>query len=549
MPSAARLEVLWQRLLLVLEEAAWTIVRTSISTAVHEAWDFSCLLFDARGRMIAQNTTISGKIGVWNTILQALWPQYPPDSLRPGDIFLTNDPWLADGHLYDVDAVMPLFHKGALVGYMVCVAHMSDIGGSTRNDAHDVYEEGLFIPIVRVVKEGQEDQELMRLIQGNVRLPGQLTADLRALFSALIVGGHRISEFLATNGLENLDELSNEIIGRTEAAMREGILNRVPKGRWEGSIEADGLDERITLRVSIEPQGDNLIVDFTGSSPQQPVGVNLVYNYALAWTVSAVKAVISPSLPNNEGCYIPIRLVAPEGSIVNPIKGAPVRMRGSTGHLVPLVILSAFASAGVDRFIGDSGLHWIQRFLGTNHAGHKVAELVIFTGGTGARAKQDGVSCLSFPGNTQNSPVEVLEEALPILVHERALVPDSGGSGRWRGGLGQRMSYSVLPPHPLRVMFQLERIYTSPAGLFGGHPGSRGRALIDGSPIPSKSQFNLLPGSEVVLEVSGGGGAYPPEERDRERVEADLRNGLITEQAAYEEYLLDDDRPEKAKVI
>ncbi|MBI4278146.1 MAG: hydantoinase B/oxoprolinase family protein [Armatimonadetes bacterium] len=530
-----QLEVLRQRLLLIMEEAAHTVVRTAFSNAIREAWDFGCLLYDTRGRMVGQNTSVASKMGIALSALPEMLKKFPPDRLEPGDILITNDPWLTAGHLYDTVLMMPVFDGGRLIAYAEIMAHLSDIGGGLSTAARDVYEEGVFIPISRLVKAGRENDELFEFIEANVRVPEQTSGDLRSMIAALRLSHHKLIGFLRAHGLDSLDLLADEIVGRSEAAMRASIRQTLPEGRYAGELWLDGIDEPILIRVAVEVRDGEIVIDFTGSSPQSPWGINSVMNYTFVWTFVAVKCVVNPGLPNNYGTFKPVTITAPEGSILNPRKPAPVRMRSTVAHHLTAAVMGALVQAVPGRVIADSGSPmWVERFFGVDERGKPFAETIMLNGGMGARPTKDGPSTRSFPSNISNTPVEVFENILPLRVTEKRLVLDSGGPGRHRGGLGQQISF--LAVHPVTALFQNEHIRYPARGFRGGGPGGLGVTLLNGEVIDSKSRVLLRPGDLATLRLPGGGGMFSPLERDPERVLADVRNGLVTREAAERDY-------------
>lgn len=522
------LEVLWQRLLAILEESAWTIVRSSFSSAVREAWDFSCLLYDRSGRMIAQNAGVSGKIGVWHTSIPEILARFPEHELAAQDVIVSNDPWLTEGHLYDTTVVMPILRQGRLIGFAECIAHLSDIGGSISNAARDIYEEGLQIPICKLVEAGIENRLVCEFIEANVRTPQYDMGDLRALIAALGVTEAKVQRLLDEYRLDDLEDVADGIIGRTEAAMREGIRATLPQGTYTYEIRGDGFDEPIVLKASITVGDGSIVVDYSGSSPESRYGINCPLNYATAWTVFALKTIVSPGIPNNLGSFLPVEIVAPERTIINPLRPAPVRMRAATAHYLAPVIQGALAAAVPTRGIAESGSPtWINRFFGTDRRGKPFAVLLGLSGGMGARTGMDGYHCLNYPTNMAATSVEVLEETMPVRILEKSLIRDSGGAGRFRGGCGQRFVMQGLGL-PIRTLLQHERTRLAAIGAAGGHPARTGRSRLNGVPLPSKTQIEITAGDVLEIETPGGGGMEAPERRSAEEQRADLRSGLVT---------------------
>lgn len=530
-----RLEILWQRLLTIIEEASWAIIRTSFSTAVRESKDFGCLLYDRRGRMLGQNVTTAAKIGVWHTVLPKVFELYPITQMKPGDVFITNDPWLTEGHLYDTTVIAPVFHRGHVIGFAECIAHLSDIGGSMRSDAHDLYEEGLQIPIVRIRESGEEVAEIVRFIATNVRTPEPCLGDIRAMIVCLGVMARKLVAFIDENDLPDIDGVAEAIIERTAAAMRAGIQEAIHPGTYTYEITTDGYRKETTLKASVAVSSSGVTVDYSGSSPQSPFGINCCWNYVYGWTTFALKAIACPDGPVNAGTFEVINVIAPEGSVLNPTRGAPVRMRAATGQLIPQLIYGALATASERAIVAEGASPlWIQRMFATDASGTRVAEMTMCSGGTGARPGADGRDAHSSPANAGNTPIEVLERVLPVQFAARGIIPDTGGRGTYRGGNGQRVAFRIHPGATVRVLFQHERIRHPARGVAGGRPGATGRTIVNGREVDGISEFTLVGGDEVVLELPGGGGFGSPEKRDPQLEARDNADGLMIRRSGDE---------------
>lgn len=541
--DAVRLEILWQRLLTIVEEAAWGVIRTSFSVAVREGRDFGCGIYDANGRMLAMNMTEASKSIVYHTVIAELLELYPPSTINPGDVFITNDPWLGEGHLYDTTVAAPIFHCGRLVGFAEASAHLSDIGGSVRSDAHEIYEEGLQIPLVRFRSAGTEESDLIRFIETNVRTPAASIGDVRALVVSLDIIAESVEKFLSASDLPDLADLADAIVSRTAEAMRAGIRDVLDDGRYTYEIRSDGYKQETVLKVTAIVEDDRLVLDFSGSSAASEYGVNCTLNYVYRWATFAVKALVCPDGHVNEGTFEPVEVSAPDGSLLKPRRPAPVRMRAATGQLVPPLVFGALAQAS-KRPVATEGSAplWIQRIIATTATGRRVAEMLMTNGGTGARATADGKDTLAMPSNSANTPVEILESVFPITVVARELRPDSGGAGEFRGGNGQRVVFRVGEGASVRALFQHERHHHPARGMNGGSDGAVGRTLVNGTEVPAITDVDLHSGDEVVLELPGGGGWGSPRDRARARIELDLEEGLISWGAAADIYGMD--RPE-----
>ena len=530
------LEVLWSRLLLVVDEAAYAIIRTSMSKVVTEGRDFGVVLFDPAGQQLAADVSIASKTGTISIAVQEILKHFPAESFRPGDIVATNNPWWIMGHLNDIAVIGPLFNEGKLVGFAECMAHMADIGGSLSGAPREVFEEGLIIPPLRILREGVEDATFFAMLEANVRVPRQVLTDVRALITGCQVMQRKVAEFLDRHDYPDLKELGDAIIGHSEATMRRGIQAAIPDGVYDGSTTVDGFGDPLTLRVRVTARDGELDIDFEGSAAQSPLGINCTMVYTRVWSAYIVKCIAAPHLPNNTGTFAPIRVHAPEGSVLNPRFPAPVKMKPSSGHYVPIAILDALAGVIPDRVLAESGNKFLVYLAGSHPDGQLFSDLMFVMGGMGARADSDGLSCMSFPANSSNLPTEVLESQMPIRVLRRALRPDSGGAGRFRGGLGQMMELQSLSTGPITVRAEHGKLATPPRGLLGGLQGAGGRILHNGKEVPDKLPLRLQHGDILTLEVPGSGGMHCPALRDREALAVDLANGLVTPDAAQREY-------------
>jgi N-methylhydantoinase B len=530
------LEVLWSRLLTVVDEAAYAIIRTSMSKVVTEGRDFGVVLFDPEGHQIAADVSIASKTGTISIAVQEILKHFPPDSFRPGDIVATNNPWWIMGHLNDIAVIGPLFHNGVLVGFAECMAHMADIGGSLSGAPREVFEEGLIIPPLRIVREGTEDGVFFAMLEANVRVPGQVCADVRALIAGCRVMERKLAEFLDRHEFPDLRLLGNTIIAHSEATMRRAIAAVIPDGEYNGSTTVDGFGEPLTIQVRVTAKGGNLEIDFAGTAAQSPLGINCTLVYTRVWSTYIVKCIASPRLPNNAGTFAPITVKAPEGCFLNPRFPAPVKMKPSSGHYVPIAILDALAEAIPSRVLAESGNKFLVYISGTHASGQRFSDLMFVMGGMGARAGSDGLTCMSFPANSSNLPTEVLESAMPFRVLQRALRPDSGGAGTYRGGLGQVMEVQSLSDAPITVRAEHGKLTTAPRGLKGGLPGSTGRILHNGREVPDKLPIQLQKGDVLTLEVPGSGGMLPAAQRDPAKLAADLADGFVSAAGAKRDY-------------
>lgn len=540
------LEVIWNRLIAVADEAAVTLVRSAFSPIVRESNDFSCVLFDAQGRAVAENTLgIPSFNAVIARTMKHFLRAFPPETWKPGDVGITNDPWLGSGHLPDVTIVAPIYRDGRLVAWAGSVAHKSDIGGAVWSaDTHELYEEGFRIPPMKLFEAGQPNEVLLELLQANVRLPEEVVGDVMAQVGAGEVAGQRLLEVLEDHGWATLDPLAEAIQDRAEAVMRAAIRS-LPDGVYRDALETDGVDgEPIRLAVTITVRDDEMTVDYAGSSPQIRWGLNNTLTYTDAYTCYPIKCLLDPTTPRNEGSYRPIHVLAPTGSILNPTFPAPVHARQLVGHYLAAVIYGALAPVVPDRVIADSGSTPNLRCLisGQDREARKFTAIFFLNGGMGARADQDGLSCASFPSNTTAGSMEVIEAGAPVRVWRRELRPDSGGAGTFRGGLGQELEIELVTPSPATLSLFVDRIHHPARGLFGGLAGAPSAVLLNGRTegFALKGRSLIRPGDRLVIRYPGGGGYGPPEQRARDAVRADLENERVSPEAARTVYRLED---------
>src|SRR5262245_34752065 len=438
--DAVSLEIAWKRLISITDQMAATLKRTSFSSLVREGNDFSCLLLGADASSAVQ-ATISGPsfLGTLPYTVQQMLQQIPRETLRTGDVLITNDPWVGTGHLLDVSVVTPVFAGDALVAFLANAAHMADVGGIGFSAlGSDVLEEGLLIPVSYLHRGGVENADVLNFIRHNVRVPELVLGDLQAQVAANHASATALTEFLAETHFE-LGDVIAQLQDRSEAALRAAIA-RIPDGTYTSEIVSDGYDAPITLRCRLTVRGDALEVDYEGSSPQSPRGINSVFNYTQSYTIYGLKCVLDPETPNNAGCTRPIRITAPRGSILNPVWPAPTLARHMVGNLLPSLVFAALAPACADRIQADSGSApiWPVRIDGMDE-GRPFTLTVQYSGGQGARATKPGMSAISFPANASNTPVEVLETMAPLSVVEKRLISGSGGAGTFPGGDGQRI--------------------------------------------------------------------------------------------------------------
>ncbi|MBP1995106.1 hydantoinase B/oxoprolinase family protein [Paenibacillus eucommiae] len=534
------LEILWTRLIAIADETATILKRTSFSPTVRESNDYSCVLFDENGDTVAENTIgIPSFNGVMSRALKIILQQYPQELWQAGDVVITNDPWIASGHLLDITCVIPIFYEHKLVGFSGSIAHMADMGGNIWSaDSHEVYEEGIRIPPLFLYKQGIANADLIALIRNNVRVPDEVLGDIHAQIAAGRTGAHLLIELLDENQIDCISPISSIIQEKAEQAMRRAV-SAIPDGEYKHTMETDGFGgEPVIIKVAVTVSGDEMTIDFTGSSAQISHAINVPFNYTHAYTCFPVKCAIDPLTPRNEGSYRPLHVIAPVGSILNPQFPAPVNGRHLVGHFLSCAVYGALAQAIPEQIIADSGSAPQQYTIFTGSwRGHTFSTVLTICGGMGARPTDDGLSCTSFPSNVSVGSMEIIEAVSPMIIWKKELLQDSGGGGKYRGGLGQVIELEVRGDGPIQMSLMFDRVEHPATGTTGGLEGGAADVLINGQQSAYlKGRDNVQPGDRIRLQYSGGGGFGSPEEREPGKVAEDLRNELISEEAASRVY-------------
>ncbi|HVR52242.1 MAG TPA: hydantoinase B/oxoprolinase family protein [Pseudorhodoferax sp.] len=538
-------QIMWNRLIAVVEEQATTLVRTAFCTSVREAGDLSAGVFDASGRMIAQ--AVTGTPGHVNAMAESVGhfvARFGQD-LQAGDVLVTNDPWLGSGHLHDITMVTPVFRQaegGALIGFFASTAHVVDIGGRGFGpDGADVYEEGLCIPPMKLFKRGVVNADLLAILSNNVRERDQVVGDFYSLAACNEVGRRRLTEMLDEFALPDLAGLAEFIFAHSERATRERIA-ALPAGEHAYAMAVDGYEAPLELCVRLRVRSDAIEADFAGTSPISRFGINVPLIYTKAYACYAMKCAIAPDIPNNWASLKPFEIVAPENCVLHALRPAPVSVRHVLGHFVPDLIFGALRHILPQTVPaeGASALWNLQlRFKPTpaNPQGRSHEVLVFNSGGTGARPTKDGLSATAFPSGVQTMSVEVTESIGPILVWRKELRQDSGGAGRYRGGLGQVIEIGVREGHDFSVNAMFDRVDHPARGHNAGGSGAAGGvALDDGTPLGAKGLQQIPPGRRLVLALPGGGGNGARGERARQRVLEDLAAGYVSRPQAQRDY-------------
>jgi N-methylhydantoinase B len=535
-----RAQILWNRLLAVVEEQAQTLVRTAFSTTVREAGDLSAGVFDREGRMLAQAVTgTPGHVNAMAASVGFFLRRHPVDSLRPGDVLLTNDPWYGTGHLNDFTVVTPVFRGEGCVALFAATSHIADVGGlGFGPDGRQVFEEGLNIPIGYLFRAGEPNQVLLDILQANVRDPRAAIGDLHSLAACNRAGAARLLASLDEFGLDRLDDVAETIIGNSRDAMLAGI-RQLPAGRWRNAMRIDGYDDPVDLVCTLTTGDDGIDVDFAGTSPVCEHGVNVPLTYTQAYASFGVRCVIGNDVPNNAGSLGVVRVTAPEGCILNAPRPAAVSARHAVGQMLPDVVLGCLEEAlgGAVPAEGASCLFG-PVFLGgrgmiPGARGEPFVINAFYAGGSGGRPGKDGLDCIAFPSGVRSTPVEISEHSAPLIIWRKEYRPRSGGAGEFRGGVGQIMEFGHLEGAAFAVSKMFDRLRHPPRGRQGGGPGATAEVyLVDeagnrGANLRGMGREIVPAGQRMVLETAGGGGRGDPADRDPEAVKRDEKNGLV----------------------
>ncbi|MCG7519898.1 hydantoinase B/oxoprolinase family protein [Ruegeria sp. Ofav3-42] len=538
--SPARLQVMWNRLLAVVEEQGQTLIRAAFSPIVRECGDISAGIFDVSGRMLAQ--AVTGTPGHINTMAEAvmhLRAHFPVQNMKPGDIYMTNDPWLASGHLNDFLLMMPAFKNGKVVGFTSCTSHLVDLGGLGMGpEGSDVYDEGLLIPPCKLVVEGVPNALLLDIVRANSREPIANEGDIYALIACCEAGVNRLVDMMDEFGIDDLDRLGSYIIDTSRRGTLEAIAE-VPEGVYKNALKMDGYENELELHATLTVSKSGMHVDFTGTSGCSRKGINVPLNYATAYTVFALRCIVGSDIPNNAGSLEPFTVDGPKGCILNAQRPVPVAMRHTLGQVTPDLVLGCLHQALPDAVPAEGASCMFD--LPMRHApevardgGREFAVEPVHNGGTGARPHADGLSATAYPSGVFGSQVEITESVAPVTIWRRELRPDSGGAGKYRGGLGQRIEVTSANGAPFIVFLSVERLKFPALGRRGGQPGAPGciRFRDSESDIPGKGELRVEDGDYLIFETPGGGGFGLPAERDAQAVALDLKRGLISEDGA-----------------
>jgi N-methylhydantoinase B len=547
--SPIRLQLMWDRLIAVVEEQALALMRTGFSTSTREAGDLSAGVFDLSGAMLAQ--AVTGTPGHINSMARAVYhflDKFPAKTMKEGDIFLTNDPWKGTGHLHDFTFVTPTFRRGKMVALFASTCHVVDIGGRGMGaDARQVYEEGLYIPLMRFAREGKVDETLTDIVAANVREPIQVVGDLYSLATCNEIGCRRLIEMMDEFGIDDLDRLGAHILSKSKQASLEAI-SKIPAGEYKFSMTVDGYDKPIDLVATMKIGPTGIDVDFTGTSGVSAFGINVPHCYTEAYASFGVKCIVAPKVPNNEGSLQVIRISAPEGSILNAKHPSPVAARHVTGQMLPDVMFGCLHQA-LGGGVPAEGASCLWNLSATGGPGRvdgdpaDTANAIAFNimsfhaGGTGARPGRDGLSATAFPSGVRNVPAEVNETISPIVIWKKEYRQDSGGAGEFRGGLGQIMEVSTLDKAPFAISAYYDRVDHPPRGRDGGQNGMAGKVELDsGVKLRGMGQQTVPQKDRLIISMPGGGGLGNPRKRAAAIVAEDVRQGFISSEAARRDY-------------
>jgi N-methylhydantoinase B/oxoprolinase/acetone carboxylase alpha subunit len=541
------LEIMWSRLVNLVEECWLTVWRTAFSLIIGEAQDFACEILDARGNSLAHSPRA---MPVFNLTLplavKAILARFPVETLQPGDILITNDPWICAGHLFDVAIVTPVFRDGKVVAIIGTIGHVTDIGGTKDSlNAREIYEEGFQIPPMKLCRAGVLNEDLVTLLAENVRKSEQVVGDIHAMVSANASGARRLLEFMAEYGLEDLEALATVIQNRAESAMREAI-RRVPDGVYTSEIWSDGMGTPERIPIEVVVKGDTIAVDFEGAPPQTARGgSNCTFGYAAAHTTYPLKCILSPAVPANAGSYRPFTVTAPESSILNCTKPMAVNTRTRTGWYIAPNLFMALARAVPQQVQAFTGLPASLLAYGVGPDGRVYNDHLFQGGGQGASARGDGKSALLWPTSAANTSVELFETRTPVLVLEKGLVVDTGGAGRHRGGLGQvvRVRKLLDDGRPTLASLHPDGVMSRTPGLFGGRPGGAVRGVMldpEGRVVQDYGIGALVtlsaPNQILELRLAGGAGYGDPLDRPVDEVQRDLDLGYVTAEGTESDY-------------
>ncbi len=546
--SAIRTQVMWNRLIAVVEEQAQALLRIAFGTITREAGDLSAGVYDRQGNMIAQAMTgTPGHVNTMATAVAHFFKRFPQNSMKPGDVYVTNDPWLGTGHLFDYVMLTPVFLDRKLVAFFASTCHVIDVGGVGMSaKANSSFEEGTLIPHMKMRKEGEINEELMSIVLANSRNPVEVGGDILSLVSANDTGARRLISMMREFNLTSIEPLAKHILTQSEKGAREAI-RALPEGEWSYDMPLDGYEGPIVIRARLTIKRGKITIDFSGSSPASIYGINSPRTYTHAYSVFGLKAVIAPHVPNNIGSLSCFDLVTEPGTCVDPIRPSPVTARHVIGQMLADAVFGCLAQALPGQVQAESaGSIWIIA-LNSAHGRvppHETAKAKNFgvismgLGGIGGRPGKDGLATMAFPSGVGTIPIEVTETQCPLYFKRKEFLADSGGAGQWRGGISQAIEIANREAAPFAISAAtFDRIRNPAQGRDGGKPGRKGSARWgSGKPLPDKGIHVIPTGDSLILELPGGGGFGDPKKRDAALVDDDLKAGLVTADSARNDY-------------
>jgi N-methylhydantoinase B len=538
-----RLQIMWNRLISVVEEQAQTLMHTAFSPIVRECGDLSAGVFGLDGRMFAQ--AVTGTPGHVNSMAESVkhfLRHFPIETMNEGDVFITNDPWMGTGHLNDFVITTPCFRNGKAVALFSCTSHLTDIGGlGSGVDATDVHMEGIYIPMLKLADQGVMNETLLAMIRQNTRQPVESEGDVYSLAACNDIGCVRLVEMMDEFDLDSLDALGDYICDTSEKAVRDNI-GKLPNGEYKNTMTIDGVGDPIDLVATLTIHDDKITVDYDGTSPKSPKGINVPMAYTTAYTCFGLSCIVSGDIPNNAGSLAPFDISAPEGTILNAPYPAPVCSRHVIGQMLPDVSFGCLAQAAPDRVPAEgASCLWNITMRGATDRAANDSKLFTITavtnGGTGARPIKDGLSATAYPSGVRGTPVEINETVAPIIFHRKEFRPDSGGAGTHRGGLGQTLEIESAISADFELLAAYDRIDFPARGRNGGGNGEAGSLSFNsGEKLLGKGTQTIPAGKIARFHTPGGAGFGDPKDRNPDQLALDVENGMITPEAAERDY-------------
>jgi len=535
-----RLQLMWDRLIAVVEEQAQAILKTAFGSVVREAGDLSTGIYDLQGRMLAQ--AVTGTPGHVNTMAKAVshfLERFPVTSMQPGDVFVTNDPWMGTGHLFDFVVVSPAYYRGKAIALFASTCHMIDVGGRGFSaEARSIYEEGVRIPHMKLRDGDQLNQVILSILEANSRNPVEVKGDLLSLITSNDTAQVRLDEMMGEFGLDSLEELGESILEQSYDAMKK-VIEKLPEGNFYSEMKLDGYERELLLRAKMSISKEHILVDYSGSSSASGYGINSPFCYTEAYTFFGLKSILAPEIPNNHGSLSLFSIEAEPGSAVNPLPPSPVSARHVIGQMLPDLAFGCLSQVLTGEVPAESaGSIWVLPFSDDGHAKRSFNVMNVAMGGVGARPGKDGLSVTAFPSGVGAIPVEVTESDSPIIFWRKEFLPDSGGAGEFRGGLGQVFEIGSSEEEVFTISAAtFDRMKNPPRGREGGSPGMKGSAgLTDGISFNDKAVYRVPPGERILLELPGGGGLGNPQNREIQKIEEDLEAGYISREGAKKDY-------------